>query len=39
MAEPADPGGIDPDRQALLDVLTRHRVAFVLIGGAAYQKL
>jgi hypothetical protein len=37
MAEPADPGGIDPDRQALLDVLTRHRVAFVLIGGAAIQ--
>lgn len=39
MAEPADRGGIDPDRdrEALLEVLTRHRVAFVLIGGAAIQ--
>jgi hypothetical protein len=37
MAEPADTGGIDPDREALLGVLARHRVAFVLIGGAAIQ--
>lgn len=37
MAEPENPGGIDSDREALLDVLTRHRVAFVLIGGAAIQ--
>lgn len=37
MAERADPGGIDPDREALLGVLTRHLVAFVLIGGAAIQ--
>jgi hypothetical protein len=37
LAEPADPGGIDPGREALLGVLTRHRVAFVLIGGAAIQ--
>jgi len=37
MAEPADPGCIDQDREALLDVLTRHHVAFVLIGGAAIQ--
>jgi hypothetical protein len=37
MAEPADPGGIDPGREALLGVLARHRVGFVLIGGAAIQ--
>ena len=37
MAERADPGGIDPDREALLGVLARHGVAFVLIGGAAIQ--
>jgi excisionase family DNA binding protein len=37
MAEPADPGGIDPGREALLGVLARHRVRFVLIGGAAIQ--
>ncbi len=37
MAGQADSGRVDPDRQALLDVLTRHRVAFVLIGGAAIQ--
>jgi hypothetical protein len=37
MVEPSDAGGIDPDREALLGVLMRHRVAFVLIGGAAIQ--
>jgi hypothetical protein len=37
MAEPADPRGIDPGREALLGVLARHRVGFVLIGGAAIQ--
>jgi hypothetical protein len=37
MVEPSDTGGIDPDREALLGVLMRHRVAFVLIGGAAIQ--
>jgi hypothetical protein len=37
LVEPADPGGIDPGREALLGVLVRHRVAFVLIGGAAIQ--
>ena len=37
MAEPSDTGGVDPDREALLGVLMRHRVAFVLIGGAAIQ--
>jgi hypothetical protein len=37
VAERADSGGIDPDREALLGVLARHRVAFVLIGGAAIQ--
>jgi Nucleotidyl transferase of unknown function (DUF2204) len=37
MAEPADPGGVDPAREALLGVLARHGVAFVLIGGAAIQ--
>jgi hypothetical protein len=37
MAESAAPRGIDPAREALLDVFTRHRVAFVLIGGAAIQ--
>jgi hypothetical protein len=37
MAEPADTGGIDTDREALLGVLARHDVAFVLIGGAAIQ--
>jgi hypothetical protein len=37
LAERADPGGIDPEREALLGVLARHRVAFVLIGGAAIQ--
>lgn len=37
MAERTDPGGIDPDREALLGVLARHGVAFVLIGGAAIQ--
>lgn len=37
MAEPADLGGIDRNREALLDILMRHRVAFVLIGGAAIQ--
>ena len=37
MGSQADPGGIDPGREALLGVLTRHRVAFVLIGGAAIQ--
>ena len=37
MAEQADLGGIDLDREALLGVLARHRVAFVLIGGAGIQ--
>jgi hypothetical protein len=37
MAGEADTGGIDRDREELLRVLTRHRVAFVLIGGAAIQ--
>ena len=37
MGERADPGGIDPGREALLGVLARHRVPFVLIGGAAIQ--
>jgi len=37
VGERADPGGIDPGREALLGVLARHRVAFVLIGGAAIQ--
>jgi len=37
VAEPASTGGIDPAREALLGVLARHRVAFVLIGGAAIQ--
>lgn len=37
MAERADPGGIDRDREALLGVLAHHGVAFVLIGGAAIQ--
>lgn len=37
MAERADSYCIDPDREALLGVLARHRVAFVLIGGAAIQ--
>lgn len=37
MAERADLGGIDPGREALLGVLVRHCVAFVLIGGAAIQ--
>jgi hypothetical protein len=37
MAEPSDTGLLDPDRQALLGVLMRHRVVFVLIGGAAIQ--
>lgn len=37
MVEPADTGGIDPGREALLGVLARHRVVFVLIGGAAIQ--
>ncbi len=37
MAEPADTGGVDPGREALLAVLVHHRVAFVLIGGAAIQ--
>jgi hypothetical protein len=37
MAEPTDSSGIDPDREALLGVLARHGVAFVLIGGAAIQ--
>ncbi len=37
MAGSPDAGSVDADRQALLSVLTRHRVAFVLIGGAAIQ--
>jgi hypothetical protein len=37
MAESSDPGGLDPGREALLGVLARYRVAFVLIGGAAIQ--
>lgn len=37
MDQPTDAGGIDADRQALLGVLVRHRVSFVLIGGAAIQ--
>ena len=37
MAERADSGVIGPDREALLGVLARHGVAFVLIGGAAIQ--
>jgi hypothetical protein len=37
MAESADPSGIDLDREALLGVLLRHGVVFVLIGGAAIQ--
>ncbi len=37
MAESPDAGAIDPEREALLGMLARHRVAFVLIGGAAIQ--
>jgi hypothetical protein len=41
VAGPAASGGVeqpvDPDRDALLSVLIRHGVAFVLIGGAAIQ--
>lgn len=37
MAQPADSGGIDADREALLAVLAHHGVEFVLIGGAAIQ--
>jgi hypothetical protein len=37
MVEPPDTGGVDHDREALLGVFMRHRVAFVLIGGAAIQ--
>jgi hypothetical protein len=37
VVEPSDTGSVDPDREALLGVLMRHRVAFVLIGGAAIQ--
>jgi len=37
MAERAGPRGVDADREALLGVLAGHRVAFVLIGGAAIQ--
>lgn len=37
MAEAADTGDIDTDREALHGVLARHDVAFVLIGGAAIQ--
>lgn len=41
MAQPADTGGLsselDPEREALLGVLVRHQVRFVLIGGAAIQ--
>jgi hypothetical protein len=38
MVEPSDAGGIDPDREALLGVLMRHRVAFVLIGGVPWSR-
>ena len=41
MAEPTDTSGvaaaIDPRREALLGVLTRHEMLFVLIGGPAIQ--
>ena len=41
MADPTDTSGLatatDPGREALLGVLTRHEVLFVLIGGAAIQ--
>jgi len=37
VAEQADAGLIDPTREALLGVFARHRVVFVLIGGAAIQ--
>jgi hypothetical protein len=37
VVERADPGGVDTEREALLGVLARHGVAFVLIGGAAIQ--
>jgi len=41
VAEPADPAGVAPGidaaREALLGVLVRHEVAFVVIGGAAIQ--
>jgi hypothetical protein len=37
VAQPTDTDGIDADREALLALLTRHRVEFVLIGGAAIQ--
>ncbi len=37
MAGRADPGGVDHEREALLDALIGHGVEFVLIGGAAIQ--
>ncbi len=41
MGDAPDPSGVgaatDPEREALLQELTRHDVAFVLIGGAAIQ--
>ncbi len=41
MGDAPDPGGVapatDPEREALLQELIRHDVAFVLIGGAAIQ--
>jgi hypothetical protein len=41
VAQPADAGGLskdlDPNREALLAVLVRHKVRLVLIGGAAIQ--
>ena len=37
MAGRADPGGVDHEREALLDALVGHGVEFVLIGGAAIQ--
>jgi len=37
VAGPADLGSVDLDREALFALLERHRVAFVLIGGAAIQ--
>jgi hypothetical protein len=41
VAQPADAGGLskdlDPNREALLAVLVRHKLRFALIGGAAIQ--
>jgi hypothetical protein len=37
MAQSPDTGSVDPKREALLAILAKHRVVFVLIGGAAIQ--